>query len=123
MLNVDLLKIREFFNTNLKTKEIAELSGLAYTTTDNLRKGITNLENASFRTLVKLTTGYEKHLGNYKNPKLTDTKKLANAELAIKLNDIDGNVLSEEYIEKYYACVNGKISQAELNEYVMYQTN
>ncbi|WP_157819668.1 hypothetical protein [Macrococcoides caseolyticum] len=38
------------------------------------------------------------------------------------MNDIDGNVLSDEYIKKFYDYADGKLSKAEFNEYVTHQS-
>ncbi|QYA46055.1 hypothetical protein KYI13_12775 (plasmid) [Macrococcoides bohemicum] len=126
MLNVNLENIKKFFESDISTKQISEYSNLAYTTTDNLRKGLSNLENATFRTLVKLSNGYEKYI---KNLSINDPghieldRRKRHVEVAIRMNDIDGNVLSEEYIQKFYDYANGKISKAEFNEYVTYESH
>lgn len=123
MLQVDLLKIKQMFDSTLKTKEIADASGLAYTTTDNLRKGITPIENASFRTLVKLTNGFNYLSGLEKKKALSITKKISNVDASISINKIDGIALSDEYIEKFYALANGKINRSEFDEYILQQYN
>lgn len=123
MLDVDLLKIKKMFDSSLKTREIAEASGLAYTTTDNLRKGITSIENASFRTLVKLTKGFNFLAGVDKKPTISLSKKIENVDASIGINKIDGIALSDEYIEKFYELANGKINRSEFDEFIIQRYN
>lgn len=120
MLSVNMANITKFFDSDISTKQISEYSKLAYTTTDNLRKGLNDLDSATFRTLVKLSNGYEKYINN-----ITDDKSLGSikfhVEVSIRMNDIDGNVLSDEYIKNFYDYADGKLSKAEFNEYVTYK--
>lgn len=120
MLSVNMANIKKFFDSDISTKQISEYSKLAYTTTDNLRKGLSDLDSATFRTLVKLSNGYEKYINNITDDKSLDSIK-RHVEVSIRMNDIDGNVLSEEYIKKFYDYADGKLSKAEFNEYVTYK--
>lgn len=121
MLSVNMANIKKFFDSDISTKQISEYSKLAYTTTDNLRKGLGDLDSATFRTLVKLSNEYEKYINNITDDKSLDSIK-RHVEVSIRMNDIDGNVLSEEYIKKFYDYADGKLSKAEFNEYVTYKS-
>ncbi|UBH12829.1 hypothetical protein [Macrococcus armenti] len=121
MLSINMANIKKFFESDISTKQISEYSKLAYTTTDNLRKGLSDLDSATFRTLVKLSNGYEKYINNIIDDKSLDSIK-RHVEVSIRMNDIDGNVLSEEYIKKFYDYADGKLSKAEFNEYVTYKS-
>lgn len=52
-------KFKNYFESDLSSDEIAEYSGIAYTTSRELKDGITSIDEALFRTQVKLTYGYK----------------------------------------------------------------
>ncbi|MFP4921183.1 antitoxin VbhA family protein [Staphylococcus coagulans] len=118
-MNVDLLKIRLLFDSEFTTKEIAEASRLAYTTVTDLRKGVNDLEKASFRTLENLTHAYHvihNDSDTIKDRSLDEIR--SSIETAIKLNEIDGLAIDEATIKQFEAYAEGAISKSELDEFI-----
>ncbi|HDP5849361.1 TPA: hypothetical protein P6W17_002308 [Staphylococcus aureus] len=122
MLEVDKEKIQKMLESDLTSDEIAEYSGIAYTTARELKDGITSIDEASFRTQVKLTHGYKIAFEGYVPEEKSLEKRISNVEVAININKIDGIMLSDEYIEKMYDMAHGRIKRSEFAEYVLQST-
>ncbi|MCU7558662.1 hypothetical protein [Macrococcus capreoli] len=122
MLEVDKEKIKNFFVSDLSSDQIAEYSGIAYTTARELKNGTTSIDEASFRTQVKLTYGYKKAFEGYEPEEVSLERRIAIVDAAIGINKIDGLALSDEYIEKMYDMAHGRIKRSEFAEYVLQET-
>ncbi|ARQ03568.1 MULTISPECIES: hypothetical protein [Staphylococcaceae] len=123
MLEVDKEKIQKILESDLTSDEIAEYSGIAYTTARELKDGITSIDEASFRTQVKLTYGYKIAFEGHVPEKVSLKRRIAIVDAAIGINKIDGLVLTDEYIEKMYDMVHGRIKRSEFAEYVLLLNN
>lgn len=123
MLEVDKGKIQKLLKSDLTSDEIAEYSGIAYTTARELKDGITSTDEASFRTQVKLTYGYKKAFEGYVPEEVSLKRRIAIVDAAIGINKIDGLVLTNEYIEKMYDMAHGRIKKSEFAEYVLQSNN
>ncbi|TDM49299.1 hypothetical protein ETI06_07070 [Macrococcoides goetzii] len=119
MLDVDKEKIQKLLESDLSSDEIAEYSGIAYTTARELKNGITSIDEASFRVQVKLTYGYKKAFEGYMPEEVSLERRIAIVDAAIGINKIDGLVLTDEYIEKMYDMAHGRIKRSEFSEYVL----
>ncbi len=122
MLQVDKEKIQKLLESDLTSDEIAEYSGIAYTTARELKDGIISIDEASFRTQVKLTDGYKIAFEGYKPEEVSLERRIAIVDAAIGINKIDGLALSDEYIEKMYDMAHGRIKRSEFAEYVLQET-
>lgn len=119
MLEANIEKVQLLLQSDKSTKKIATASGLAYDTVSNLRENVTSIEDASFRTQVKLTDAYNIIVETQKMKEIPMKRRLAIADAAIGINKIDGIALSEEYIDKFYELAEGKITETEFADYVM----
>lgn len=119
MLETNLEKVRLLLQSDISTKEIANVSGLAHDTVSNLRQNVMSIEDASFRTQVKLTDAYNIIVDGQEIIEIPKKRRLAIADAAIGINKIDGIALSEEYIDKFYKLAEGKISETEFADYVL----
>lgn len=122
MLEVDKEKIQKMLESDLTSDEIAEYSGIAYTTARELKDGITSIDEASFRTQVKLTYGYKIAFEGHVPEEVSLERRIAIVDAAIGINKIDGLVLTDEYIEKMYDMAHGRIKRSEFSEYVLQST-
>lgn len=122
MLEVDKEKIQKMLESDVTSDEIVEYSGIGYTTGIELKDGITNIDEASFRTQVKLIYGYEIAFEGYVPEEKSLEKRISNVEAAININKIDGIMLSDKYIENMYDMAHGRIKRSEFSEYVLQST-
>ncbi|MCI2922823.1 MULTISPECIES: hypothetical protein [Staphylococcus] len=122
MLEVDKEKIQKMLESDVTSDEIVEYSGIGYTTGRELKDGITNIDEASFRTQVKLIYGYEIAFEGYVPEEKSLEKRISNVEAAININKIDGIMLSDKYIENMYDMAHGRIKRSEFSEYVLQST-
>lgn len=76
------------------------------------------LDEASYRTLVKLTEGYNQLHGKSTKLDLPDQEKIAIAKAAIGIIAIDGIALSDEYIDLLYKNARGEVTGRQFDEYV-----
>ncbi|TDL98528.1 hypothetical protein ERX27_03570 [Macrococcus brunensis] len=118
MLNYDISSINKLLESEHTDTEVGDLSELSRHKIHDFRKNGWNEQELSFRTLVKLTIGYKRLIGEMKEEEINIEKRIKNAEVAIALNEIDGLALSDEYINMLMKKARGEINGREMDEYI-----